>query len=152
MRTPKRTRGQAEAIGAVMFFVISLILMSFLYEVSQSQYAVIQYDTERVNEKLEITNTIFGGAKSNYPKSTTPSGSGAITNLNASDQQYVTFDGASGYLKQYPVSNMNFTYNRNGWLFQATEGASGVSASFVSDDGNPSPGSGPGSIYSSLSG
>lgn len=148
----RRTRGQATIIGAVLFFAVAVLLVNFLYEVSQLQYSLVQYDQDRAQERFEISSAFFGGIKTNYPNSTTPEGSGQISNLNMSDQQYITFQSNSTIIKQYPVDNMNFTYNRNGWLFQSTSRARGVTAAFVQYEGNPSPGSRAGSVYSSLQG
>jgi len=151
-RLKRSERGQATAIGAVLFFIIVILLTNFLYEVYNTQAAMNQFDGERVQEKIEISNSFFGGIRSNYPTGTTPIGSGPISSLRSTDQNYITFDSQFGRIQQQAISNMNFTYDKSGWLFHMTSGATGVTAGFSPSEGRPSPGSGTGSLFTSLEG
>lgn len=146
----KARRGQATAIGIIYMTIALILITNFMYDVYKTQYAAIQRDDEKARELLDISNSFFGGTSTRYPNSTDPSHS--TTLLSEIDQEYSTFQGTQGTIKTNPIDNMNFTNNRNGWIFKSTLGAIGVTASYISDEGDPTPGSGPGSIFSSLEG
>lgn len=55
-------KGSATAVGAVFFFIITILLTTFMYEVAQKQISMQSYDEEKKNEQLDMTIKVTGGS------------------------------------------------------------------------------------------
>ena len=122
-------------------------------------------DTQKNQEKLSISQVFYGGTQSYTPTQAYVAGStcnnlcgvnmttassgrfgGTIMNQNNTlYHAYAPFNFTSPMNNPtlQALSNSNFTSNTNGWTFAST---SSVSGDFSSSNGNPSPGSGVGSM------
>lgn len=151
MRRLKRSRrGQATAIGSLFFFVIAVLLVNFLYEINMIQIEMNQFDAERAQERIEISAVLFGDQKTySAPNSTTIiSGSG----IDPFTDPYVTAVLTTN--KTYPIPNMYFDKDADGWTFSFSyygtgSGSSGASGSFTTEPPTGSS-SGAGAIYASF--
>jgi hypothetical protein len=59
-RSKRKRKGQASAIGAVFFLAIAMILITFLYEVSQNIIAANQYAQEVTEENVTCSCQFIG--------------------------------------------------------------------------------------------
>jgi hypothetical protein len=59
-RSKRGRRGEASAIGTVFFVVIAIILVSFLYEISQSNITTNQYAQEAMEENVTCSCQYIG--------------------------------------------------------------------------------------------
>lgn len=152
MRWLRRSRrGQATAIGAVLFFVVSVVMVNFLYEVFMTQTEMNQFDAQRAQEKFEIDEVVFG-ALNTYRKNASSYGNITITTGTTANNTFVPgVVSVNTTGTSYPILNMNFTAGYTGWFFTksyyGTGSGSMGAAGFHSTDSIGSP-SGPGSVYS----
>ncbi len=148
MKLPRRSssrgrRGQATAIGSILFLMVTILLINFLYEVYMIQIEMSQFDAERTQERVEISSVFFGDRRTYpSPNSTTISvGSGT----DPFNPPYINSTLLSGHT--YPLLNMNFTRNDEGWTFTKSYTGTSLGASGAYTTDVPGSPSGAGAIY-----
>ncbi len=106
-------RGQASVLGGVLFLMIAILVVNFLYEVYRVQSAMIQFDSESSQERLDISGVLFGDEKI-YPS---PNTTTIITGSGTSPFVTPFINATRTTASSYPISNMNFTSGMDGWTF-----------------------------------
>lgn len=141
LRFGRKRKGLSELIGALFILVLLAVSFGFTLTMFTSfktyQTAVdtrAAYNSAKLREQMSIDKVVFGASTPYNPHN-------LLSASNVSSTQ-----GA----KAYPISNMNFTSNADGWVFTRVylqTGTVGASGNFdpVTSVGSPS---GPGSIYS----
>ncbi|MCS7120293.1 MAG: hypothetical protein NZ952_03715 [Candidatus Bathyarchaeota archaeon] len=152
-RLHKECRGQTAAIGMVFLLMVMLLMLNFMYEVYQAQYELALLDDERSRERIVIS-ALYPSVASReiYPEMVSSGSIGSIADLRSVDKRYVVFNSKNDYVRKYLIGNMNFTSGVDGWILCKTEGAKGTVGGYLSGEGQSDPGSGPGCIYSGLTG
>jgi hypothetical protein len=141
MRSRKfaRRRGLSEMIGALFIIVLLAVAFGFSLVMFDSftayQSAVdtrAQYNAQLPREEMGFSRVVFGASQEYNPN---PGFLGSF--------------GSSAPADFYPITNMNFTSNADGWVFTRVylqPGVYGMSGNFDPITGTGSP-SGPGSIF-----
>lgn len=140
-----RTRGQATAIGGILFLFIAILIVNFLYEVYNIQAVMNQFDTDRLQEGYRISDVLFGDQKKYSTQTVTIlAGSGTDPFFPSNITSTITVG------RMFPIPNMNFSDSADYWSFTRSfygtgSGSSGASGAYTTDPtGSPS---GAGAIY-----
>lgn len=151
MRSPQRRlslnkRGLSGVVSGLFILVIALSMVIFIYETYQAQTQMSDWDAERVRERIEVSDVFFGETGQYSPNSVTPPRS-QMASLEKLDDSYLQFNSSKGDQVVTPIINMNFTNGDDGWIFEDYPDARDIKGSYYIHEGNPSPGSGNGSMF-----
>jgi hypothetical protein len=143
-----KKRGQATAIGGLLFLMIVIIMTGFMFEISKEQVEMTLIDTERAQERVRISSVFFGKMRTYTNGSETFSveikyGSGNPFSANGLEAQEIV-----GSIQ--PIPNMNFSSDASGWSFTRAyvNANTGASGSYTTDaTGSPT---GAGGIFASF--
>lgn len=115
-----KRRGQATAIGGVFFLLIAILLTNFLYEVISIQQEMNQFDSDRAQERVDISKVFFGNyAKYNMPNTIKQTIDGEGTSVPVVDiTNPISSLNFTGSLN--PLVNGEFTSDVRGWYFTRT--------------------------------
>jgi len=129
-----KTKGQASVIGAILFFTIAILLIGFMYEVYSIQAAMSKFDTDRAQERLEISDALFGDLKTySNPTATNITGLGDPFFMNSTFPLTINSTLTSG--NTFPVPNMNYTTSADYWSFTRSYYGTGLGSTGASGAG-----------------